>query len=552
LIFAYDYALLLNAGARFCSADNSLLSLGSNGGVAMSKSNMDIFDFSFSNRIEEKKAFNNYVQCDNKEVLWITGDRGSGKTYFIKECLRIYCHDKTVIYVDAENNTSSSEYIGSLLRSIENAANMKFWEFLKTNYSSVIDFAQKTIEIAIEKSPLTDYGLVGASFNIAREYVDKRKNHQNITTVIRNYIDYIVNKKGSLVIVLDNLTRCDHASFDVLKGLFNTNEPLTKALFIVCTTTEDFDKCPELKSFLISSINHCRIVIRPFDNHIYFKDILKKSFNLDLLPKEELENLYKVCEGKPQKLVEFLQTLYYEDGMMASDNNKMNFVAEQFNSILAKKSISFDFNKMSYDEKTVIDILTVWGRSMPYNMLADFIGDLISVDFSVSMLQSKLAITIMNLETVSIVTREYINGIACVGLSHDNYYINFKRVMNPVTFGFLSSHIFRFLKLLKAKDNPNSQANLYLQANFDYLYALHAWNAKEQGWERINYQYAAYLHEQCSHYEAYIIFKRLCVVIHDMGIQERIIYSKNMLQNGMYKESHEICQKYSRTVNSIC
>lgn len=92
-----------------------------------------LFDFSFVDRNKESKIFDAFMYENEKNILWIDGNRGVGKTTFVKYNMQKYKQYK-IGYFNIKNDVTSQEVLEDFIKYIDSISETDFISFFKKNF----------------------------------------------------------------------------------------------------------------------------------------------------------------------------------------------------------------------------------------------------------------------------------------------------------------------------------------------------------------------------------------------------------------------------------
>ena len=157
--------------------------------------NTDIFQFEFVDRTDERQKVDEYLDDFSKSpgyALWMNGKRGTGKSFFLTKYVATK-KEFTSIYVNVEmGNVAPETYLKACVSQINKAADLKFINYLRANYSSIFEIGQKAVNIALNAANLDDIGLNDLGASITSYFVTKHGEKENTVTVIKK-----IHSRGS-------------------------------------------------------------------------------------------------------------------------------------------------------------------------------------------------------------------------------------------------------------------------------------------------------------------------------------------------------------------
>ena len=105
----------------------------------------ELFDFSFVDRNREQKIFNNFILNSNKNVLWIDGKRGVGKTQFVKHTIKQHAN-YSFAYYDIKPDKENVEILTDFIKMLQEIGGFDFCNFVSKEYSTFYNSVGSTIK----------------------------------------------------------------------------------------------------------------------------------------------------------------------------------------------------------------------------------------------------------------------------------------------------------------------------------------------------------------------------------------------------------------------
>ena len=272
--------------------------------------NTELFRFGFVDRTKERAALAKFLNHElSSNILWINGASGVGKTYFIeKNILESKQDGDVVVYLNKMGEAATSPYLTWFIKELSETSKISFAEFIRANYSSIFDIAKKVAVKALTSNSINDFGLMDGGLDLTKQFLTaNNKERHSLIKVIDRYLKY-VSKKSEALIILDNFTYCDEESLDIFSSVIYSHQGDDRLQFILVTTQEELEKRLDILTLLSEKIDVIKISLKPFSSSSYFFDILDKLFDLRQCQREDIQRLYQVCNGLPQKLKIFLMT----------------------------------------------------------------------------------------------------------------------------------------------------------------------------------------------------------------------------------------------------
>lgn len=269
-----------------------------------------LFHFRFVDRFDQKKQLGKFLYGDSQfNVLWMSGKQGVGKTRLIKEVIERDISDKTASIICMFEEDNGIDKLEEFIKLLQNEADLNFLDFLKANYTSLLDIS-KQITIQLLKLVGIDIGgFITAAYDGTKMFVNQKKQQHAAPKVIANYIKAILNKK-SLIIVFDHFSACKKKSVDFFMQIVAQFVDEPKIRFIVSTTDEEMQERTDIRDELLLKIPVVSMELYAFDEDIYFFEILQEIFDIPFNARPIISQIFTACQGSPVRLQAALMELY--------------------------------------------------------------------------------------------------------------------------------------------------------------------------------------------------------------------------------------------------
>lgn len=461
--------------------------------------NTDIFDFKFVDREIEKNMVNEFIQSEDS-VLWIDGTHGVGKSYFIEKYVipTMESRYKYTLYINKSSNESKS-YLEILVNALSHSLPMPFESYVKKNY-----ILCKNIAKNISKA-LTDINifnaqnvLINSLLDLDSIFVSVKEQNQTSSKVVNSYLEDVV-LNSSAFIILDNFSYCDQESFCVIEEMLISLKDTKNLKFLICTTTEEREKNPELNVLLCEKLSHTYIPIKELGDARYFTEILSNKFHMTQSLFENINDIYELCNGLPDSLRNFIRQLYIKNGIQIS-NEGFTIVEEKAVELIYNKSINFDPNTLNKSQIMIVQILALYHRPMSFKMLEDFIasvnGDKTQNIFVFKLISDKLFSIVETLLDSKILDIKMHMGTELLSFEHDNIYNAlynyYHQEKSSANVAFIHYLLFLFI------DTHKFQMDDYGLSESDVLWILaeQAYYARVDNWEEYNNKLAIQLYNE--------------------------------------------------------
>ncbi len=471
----------------------------------------DIFNFEFVDRKLERDSVDEFLNKYEmfNSVLWLSGKRGIGKSFFLTEY--VMKKDSFVsVYINGEsNNLTQGYFIKKIISQLNSISGMGFWRFIRNNYKSMIKIGQKAVNVVLNIADLDDYGIMDLTSVITNLFISKDDEKDSIVTVFIKYTDYIEKKLGKIIFILDNFTECDSYSLDIISEMIHKLSSQNTIKFILCTTDDDIDNRPDIKSVIVEKIPHVMVKMLPFQQKSLFSRMIERSFNLDDTQLNLLSLAFEICHGIPQSFKEILINLYTSQGIVIN-NNKAQIITEMFSDILHKENITFDIDELCASNvhiRKLLQIVACFGAPIRKDILIKLLCFIMDMDDGVFFV-SEVNKLIYLLESNHILIFEYDNNMEIVKYRHDSLCISVKNYFKKDKFiPFMQHKIYEFL-MIKVS-NTVKATDAYWIEYFEPLCAYHSFCIQAEGWIRINFEYGYKFFKKGLYEEAKSIFERL-------------------------------------------
>lgn len=488
--------------------------------------NIDLFRFKFVDREIERQVIENFFwNSKTDKALWIHGVSGIGKTELIKFFSSYYQHYKFIHINPIRTNVMS--YFSILSKELDKEP-FSLPNFILKNYKKIRDLAKDTIFDINTKTKILS-GLLDIGEKI---FIDENNNFFSIANVITRYICNI-SMHQPYIFVFDNFQECDSNSLEIIqeitKNLLGTNN----IKFIFITTDEILPSDSEIIKFLLEKICTIQLLIGPFQKKEYFLDILINIFSLDNITSSELEQLFQVCKGVPEKLKIFLRNMYLSNGIEYYKNQKQaRLLLNIYKEVLSKGVENTDFDSLNIFEKLVFKIVICWNESIPISLLQNIS---LYVAQEVLCLPSELNSQIINaihkLLGLNILEMDEYG----LKVKHDLLYVSYLSKYDVIPEVILYNKLFNFINT-----NKNLIIELYTETFYDINNSLYSYKANISSWEQINLSCLKTLLTQSDFNNIKLIIDRLETSLANIGTSDLILLAECFYNSGKYDNARNI------------
>ena len=501
----------------------------------------DIFEFEFVDRIDERKIIDDFLINNYHVALWLHGERGIGKSFLLKQHI-ITKENFLNIYVNIEgNNISSESYLKEFIICLNNVANLKFMNYLCSNYEIITAIGQKIFDKALNTMNLENSGLEELGCLVTNFFVSRQGEKENILLVLKKYIFKILDKYNKIVFIFDNFSQCDSVSLDILVSLIHELLPQEEMRFILCSTDSDLEDRSDIKETLLKVPNNY-VPLKPFREKNLFARMLENVLELNTSNMKLLSQAFELCRGIPQLFKEFLLNLYSLDGIIIEEY-RARFVPTIFQQLLMKSEISFDIDLFCRNSKTykiLLSVVTIWGEPISYKVLFEFLHYLSYAEPN-TIIDEKLNLALQELEELQILNKIYpkqlISYQDCIfQFKHDSLRIAMNEYFKNDSFiEFLHLSIYEYLRTLE-----NIENDCYWKQHYNSLLAYHSFAARIDKWIEFNYKYGYSFFNNQMYNEAERIFSRLETEVVSLSGTQLLNIGITLFYCGNYPKANNI------------
>lgn len=501
--------------------------------------NTILFDFPFVNRNNERNLIKNYRDASQRgDILWLCGASGCGKTTLLKEVLDNKIDDTFCIYINQDPSDSSGNYIKNLLKVLQKVANIKLRDFIKIHYTSIFKGSKILIIYFFKRKGIDISDFADYLYDQTTYIIDLNQKKQTADKVLDSYIQYIIehhNKK--LIIVLDDISKLDINTQDILINLIQRHVENKHVRFILVTSKEDKGDNDNLEKIIYERIPVNRLELFPFCDITYFYNILNKSFDIKKEDYKFIELIFKICDGNPEKLKEILRYLLNAGAIQYDiSDNKAQFEWTSIDTSMLEQFVEFSLESYRLEERIILIILSVFGISIPLPLLCELNSFVIQKLFKwlpANALNPE--VTIMKLKEIDLIEINPFNEL--VSIRHDliSFSINQKidKKLIEIPKSMWSGTFLHFIKTHNLKNSISID-------DYAYLYCLHAYQSSESNWEKINFGFGSYLCRKKKFANAYKFFNQLLSSKSFCSSKQNIIIAHCCYELGYYDQAAQL------------
>ena len=488
--------------------------------------NTDLFNFKFVDREIERKVIRQFLTDANVDkVLWISGESGVGKTELIKYFKNQFPHYQFVYARPTKTQVSS--YLTSLTRELDKE-HLSFPKFILQNYKSIASLTKDTVsEINLGVKFLSGIIEIGE-----KVFVNAKGEYFSAASVITKYIKYI-SKKQKYIFVFDNFQQCDEGSLEVIQEITKNLLHNDKTKFIFITTDNTISSDSDITKFLLEKLSSIPIIVEPFRQKEYFLDILLNIYSLEEIDSNEIEQLFRICNGVPEKLKNFLRNMYLSSGIdFYKGDTYARFIPEVFTDTLSKGADFADLSSLSLLGKVIFKIAVCWNEAISIFMLNDV--TMLVVKEALHLPQELYPEIINNIYTLLNLNILELDEKG-LKLKHDLLYLSNLSEYNPIPEGILYKALYQYINTHKQEIIETYSHNYFLLNN-----ALYAFKAKIPLWEQINMESLKCLSSQPKFSDTLEIINRLETSLTNLETSDLLYLADCFYDNGKYTNARDI------------
>lgn len=523
-----------------------------------------LFQFPFTDRTVEREKLSDFVKSkQDTNVLWINGNHGIGKTFFLDNVLSEYT-DYQIIKVSVDSEIELPDYLKELVLSLQQASGIKFNKFIKANFKSILNIAKNVAVQLLKVKNIELDELMEAIFDSSQLFVDNNDAKQSSEKTIEKYISHIISKKKT-ILVLDNFIYCEKKSLNIIGNILVAFYKNPYIKFVVVTSEDNAINTKRVINYISENIPCIPFPIYALSESIYFYQIIANIFELDgHTTIEMVECIFQLCRGNPSRLKTVIQNLLFTPGAISfSDADlKAHLNTDKLQEYILSKSTDIDLNLLNEMQNFILQIIIGFREHMTLSVLKELF----------TFLSNKMYIGIPVAEYVfdNELNRLVNSDILKATEKADDFEIS---IGNDLTFFYLSvamrkklnrcqlsNYIFQYLL-----DQQSMMHNYYSDDQMDSLFALHSYLGKRPNWKDINYGIGLTKYQKGLIAEALICFKRIVPDADTLNEGQKLIIAECCYDNGEYDFAMEIlknidakkiqdsqCYKYNYLYGKVC
>ena len=488
--------------------------------------NTDLFNFRFVDREIEREIVRNFLISSNvNKIMWIHGESGVGKTELVSYFMGIF---STYHFIHINPiKTQVSSYISSFIRELDKE-NLSFPSFILKNYKAIKDLAKDTIsEVSLKAKLFTGVLEIGE-----KVFIDVNGDYFSPANVITKYIEFI-SKKKHYVFVFDNFQQCDESSLEIIQEITKKLFKNTNNKFVFITTDATLSSDSEIVKFLLEKIPSISTIIKPFEKKEFFLDILLNIYSLDDIAASEMEQLFKICNGIPEKLKNFLRNMCLSNGIeYYKDSHQARLMPGVFKDTLCKGVENTDLESLNIIEKLIFKVIISWNETISISLLDNIVQYIANeVLYLPKELQSNIITGIYKLTDLNILELTE-NGIK---IKHDLLYLSFLPKYNIIPEVVFYNKLYEYINI-----NKEDIVQIYSPTFFNINNALYSYKANVLSWEQINLACLKMLLNQSDYRNIISIINRLETNLTNFEASDLILIAECFYNNGKYDKARNI------------
>lgn len=498
--------------------------------------NIDLFNFKFVDRENERMIVKNFILSSNIDnALWIHGDSGVGKTELVKYFSNHFPNYKYIHINPVKTQTTS--YFSTLTKELEKEK-FSLPQFILKNYKEIRDLAKDTIsEINVKTKFISRVLEIGEKI-----FIDVKGDYFSTANVLTRYVS-MLSKNQMYIFIFDNFQQCDSNSLEIIQELCGNLLGTNNIKFIFITTDDELSSVSETIIFLTEKIPSIPILINPFKEKDFFLDILLNIYKLDNIASVELDSLFKLCNGMPEKLKNFLRNMYMSNGIEYDNSDSLaRLVPSIFNETLCKGVDNINLDSLGIIDKLVFKIMICWNEIISIPLLEDISSYIANeiLYFPVE-LKQEIITAIHNLLRLNIVELNQ-DGLK---IKHDLLYLSYIPKYNVVPEELLYNKLYNYINFNKEKI-----VETYSQTFFCLNNALYSYCANHSSWVQTNLECLKMLVAQSDYQNIDIIINRLEKSFSEMSAYDLLLLAECFYNCGKYDRARNILTcAYSKLSN---
>lgn len=494
--------------------------------IKLGTDNTALFQFEFTDRQKEQAVLQNFLCNHSSKVLWIYGKSGTGKSFFVNNCI----NQSNVIYVENKKNNEAGSCILKLIEELQGLSKNSFWDFMHNHFKKIKAVAQDIPAL----NKLTDSNFLQYALSKNFYFVDQTNQFNDLANILQLYINNVLSE-ASLVFIIDNFDQCDENSVDILLNFAKCNIEDKNRKFIFISTDKE-EGLSENETRLEKEIPCKNLPISVIPNENYFINMLPTTFDISNLTVKDISRIYEVCHGLPEKLQDLLLNLDKVKAIEYS-NEKISFnLSIMENYLLSNEVSDLEIDKFTPIEQCLLLTVICIGIPLRADLLIMLAQKLYKHMFGLSFLKSRFENILQ--EMIPKPLKMSFNGLSGeIYTDHDLTFgaalLYFKeKNMYMMACDILYSYL--------EKDMPNEFIACFSESGQKELFANLSYNAQCSNWILLNLECGKYFYNIQNYIQATKYFNRFLTSMDLVIEKDRLCFVIANYEVGLYKNAYNI------------
>lgn len=504
--------------------------------------NRDIFNFDFVDRERQKQIIEKYLAIDNNQnYLWINGNSGIGKSFFIKKkILENKDFNFLKFYVNLPSETQNVNCIDEVIKCIESKTEMDFIDFIKQNYKTLFNIGKKTLIEILKIKNLSFTWFFEILFDSNYLFEDKNSKKIPAAKILQEYLRNIL-ENNNILLIIDNFANCDKKSLTILKQVLYEyiNNLSFKCIFV--TTIPVLKLRKDIQVFLMEELPVKKMELEKFKKPTYFFSILDSIFEVDEEFYTMLDRIYQLCDGNPESLKEILRKVYLNDGILLPDieNAKAHINIKILKKYLFEKLYDLDDSDITEDERFVLQVLLGFGGPIDIDLLQKSVLYIHKHLFG----DNLWSIPIINKIIASLQRKNILLYEEKIEFVHDRTFHGLSLLLEKdVNRSLISSYFYDYLCSVAQNES---------RIDIKYLKAYHSYIAQNSNWVEENYSLGLKKYNEKKFSDAAKIFKKIISSNVEIELEKKVIISESLYEAGEYNNAKQILENEQINTENI-
>ncbi len=485
--------------------------------------NMDLFDFNFVDRTIERDETREFIMATEEKrtpVLWISGEKNVGKSFFIENLLK----DNNIVnylYINLDkDNQSLSNSLMLFLNAIDTE---RLYHYISDHYVNVITLAAKTTAFIVKTISGIDFSDILALISDGNTLFEKKNGVKlDASNLLFEYI--LEYYKSIPYIIIDQFSSCDESALLIIGNIIIKLIEKTPMRFVLITDSKEFHDYSNLKTLIIQKLSHDRIVIKPMTDYKLFAEILSDIFDFSNIENDVLKYIFNFCDGYPGRLKNLIESLYLNNNIII--NNETDRAELRTDNIInllddgTYDNLRFD----NFLKELIFDIVIISKWTLRNKELINLTSYICQKMFFFSVTNENIICTLREMVSNKLLCDYYKNDELCIGISSDfNYSHLFSIVSGDTKFSQICKYIYEYF-----------EENSWPIENSEKNKAWYSWKASIPNWAEINYTVGESFYLKGDFLSSCDIFLRLQNNFNELSIYQQFIIAKTFYFCGKY------------------